>query len=68
MALDAGGREVGVARLQEHHAHDVVPDVALPLELLEYRNHANGNCDSGFTIHESLLNNKESIHFWTKLL
>ena len=33
VALDAGGREVGVVGLEKDHAHDVVADVALPLEL-----------------------------------
>lgn len=34
MALDAGRAEGGVVRLEEHHADDVVADVALPLQLL----------------------------------
>ena len=33
MALDAGGGEGGVVRLQEHDAHDVIANVTLPLEL-----------------------------------
>ena len=33
VALDAGRGEGGVARLEEHDAHDVVADVALSLEL-----------------------------------
>ena len=33
VALDAGRREVGVARLQEDHTHDVVADVTLSLQL-----------------------------------
>ena len=33
MALDAGRGEGGVARLEEHDAHDVVADVTLSLEL-----------------------------------
>jgi len=34
VALDARRREVGVVRLQEHHAHDVVAYVPLSLQLL----------------------------------
>ena len=33
VALDARRRKVGVVGLQEDHAHDVVADVSLPLEL-----------------------------------
>ena len=33
VALDAGRGEGGVARLEEHDAHDVVADVTLSLEL-----------------------------------
>ena len=33
VALDAGGREAGVVGLKEHHAHDVVANVAFALEL-----------------------------------
>lgn len=34
MALDARRTEGGVVCLEEHHAHDVVADVALPLQFL----------------------------------
>lgn len=34
MALDAGRTECGIVGLEEHDAHDIVADVALPLELL----------------------------------
>lgn len=34
MALDAGGTEACVIRLQEYHADDIVADVTLPLKLL----------------------------------
>jgi hypothetical protein len=36
VALDAGGREAGVVCFQEHHAHNVVADVTLTLQLQHY--------------------------------